>query len=95
MPTTLADLVGEPSLELQCAYPAAGLDRPVRWAHSTELLDPSRTILQEVHGLVPTVLVSISDAIAGIIVAFLAALWALFFLIGSIPSIVKSLKLKA
>ncbi|HEY0530544.1 MAG TPA: PucR family transcriptional regulator [Actinoplanes sp.] len=38
---TLADLVGEPSLELQCAYPAAGLDRPVRWAHSTELLDPS------------------------------------------------------
>jgi DNA-binding PucR family transcriptional regulator len=39
--TTLADLVGEASLELQCAYPAAGLDRPVRWAHSTELLDPS------------------------------------------------------
>lgn len=39
--TTLADLVGEPSLELHCAYPAAGLDRPVRWAHSTELLDPS------------------------------------------------------
>lgn len=40
-PTTLADLVGEPSLDLRCAYPAAGLDRPVRWAHSTELLDPS------------------------------------------------------
>ncbi|MFI6070434.1 PucR family transcriptional regulator [Actinoplanes sp. NPDC051343] len=40
-PTTLADLVGEPSLDLECAYPAGGLDRPVRWAHSTELLDPS------------------------------------------------------
>src|ERR1700761_8291958 len=41
VPTTLADLVGEPSLELQCAPPAAGPDRPVRWAPSTELLDPS------------------------------------------------------
>jgi hypothetical protein len=40
-PTTLADLLSEPSLDLQCAYPGAGLDRPVRWAHSTELLDPS------------------------------------------------------
>jgi hypothetical protein len=52
-------------------------------------------IVSFLHGLVPTVLVSITDAIAGIIVAILAALWALFFLIGSIPSIVKSIKLKA
>ena len=52
-------------------------------------------IVSFLHGLVPTVLVSITDAIAGIIVAILAALWALFFLIGSIPSIVKSIKLRA
>jgi hypothetical protein len=52
-------------------------------------------VVSFLHGLVPTVLVSITDAIAAIIVAILAALWALFFLIGSIPSIVKSIKLRA
>jgi hypothetical protein len=44
MPETspsLADLLGVPSLGLQCAYPADGLARAVRWAHTTELLDPS------------------------------------------------------
>jgi hypothetical protein len=51
-------------------------------------------IVSFLHGLVPTILVSITDAIAAIIVAILAALWAVFFLIGSIPSIVKTIKLK-
>ena len=42
-------------------------------------------VVSFLHGLVPTILVSITDAIAAIVVAILAALWALFFLIGSIP----------
>jgi len=52
-------------------------------------------VVSFLHGLVPTILVSITDAIAAIVVAILAALWALFFLIGSIPSIVKTIKLRA
>jgi hypothetical protein len=44
------------------------------------------------HGLVPRFLVSITDDIAAIVVAILAALWALSFLIGSIPAIVKALR---
>jgi hypothetical protein len=51
-------------------------------------------VVSFLHGVVPTILVSITDAIAAIIVAILAALWALFFLIGSIPSIVKTIKLR-
>lgn len=46
-------------------------------------------ILSFLHGLVPGFLVSITDAIGGIIVAVLALIWALFFLIGSIISIIK------
>jgi len=52
-------------------------------------------VVSFLHGLVPTILVSITDAIAGIVVAILAALWAIFFLVGSIPSIIRSIKLKA
>lgn len=39
--TTLNDLLSEPTLRLTCLVQARGLDRPVRWAHSTELTDPS------------------------------------------------------
>ena len=42
------------------------------------------------QGLVPGFLVSITDAIAAIVVGVLALLWAIFFLIGSIPSMVKA-----
>ena len=52
-------------------------------------------IVSFLHGVVPGILVSITDAIAAIVVAVLAALWAVFLLIGSIPSIVKSIKLRA
>ena len=44
------------------------------------------------HGIVPMFLVSILDAIAAIIVAILGAVWALTKLIGSIPGIVKGLR---
>ncbi|MFG1922097.1 PucR family transcriptional regulator [Cryptosporangium sp. NPDC048952] len=39
--TTLADLLAEPALDLHCAYDAGRRDGTVRWAHTTELLDPS------------------------------------------------------
>ncbi len=52
-------------------------------------------VVSFLQGLVPPILVSITDAVAGIVVAIFGALWAVFFLIGSIPSIVKSIKLKA
>lgn len=39
------------------------------------------------HALVPRVLVSITDAIAGIVVLVLAAAWAVFLLIGSVTSV--------
>jgi len=49
-------------------------------------------IISFLHGLVPSFLVSITDNIAAIITAILAAIWALFYLIGSIPAIIKVLR---
>ena len=42
------------------------------------------------HGVVPGILVSISDGIAGIVVAILAVIWAIVLLIGSLPAILKA-----
>ncbi len=44
------------------------------------------------HGLVPRILVSITDAIAGIVVAIIAVIWAIILLIGSIPAVIKAVK---
>jgi hypothetical protein len=44
------------------------------------------------HGLVPGILVSITDAIAGIVVAIIALIWAVILLIGSIPAVIKAVK---
>lgn len=52
-------------------------------------------IVQFLHGLVPGILVSITDAIAGIIVAILGVIWAILLLIGSLISIFKAIKLRA
>ena len=49
-------------------------------------------ILSFLHGIVPKLLVNITDAIAAIIIGILAAIWALVFLIGAIPAIVKALR---
>jgi hypothetical protein len=43
------------------------------------------------HGFVPGFLVSITDALAAIVVAVLALLWALWFLVGSIGGVVRAL----
>jgi hypothetical protein len=47
------------------------------------------------HGLVPSFLVSITDAVGGIVVAVLAGLWAIFLLVGAIISVVTAIRLKA
>lgn len=44
------------------------------------------------HSLVPGFLVSITDAVAAIVVAVLAAIWAIVFLVSAIVSIVKALR---
>jgi len=47
-------------------------------------------IIGYLHGLVPLFLVSITDAIAAIVVAILALLWAIWFALRSLPAIIKA-----
>src|SRR5688572_21318015 len=47
------------------------------------------------HGLVPGILVSITDDIAGIVFAIVAIIWAIILIIGSIPAIVRALQTSA
>lgn len=49
-------------------------------------------ILSFLHGFPPRFLVSITDDIGAIIIAILAAIWALFYLIGAIPAVIKALR---
>lgn len=49
-------------------------------------------VIAFLQGLVPRFLVSITDDIAAIIVAVIAAIWGLVFFVGSIPAIVKALR---
>jgi hypothetical protein len=48
-------------------------------------------IVSFLHSLAPTPLVSITDAIAAIIVGIIAVIWALLLLIGSLPAIFKAI----
>ena len=48
-------------------------------------------VVSFLHALVPTPLVSITDAVAAIVVAILAVIWALLLLIGSLPAIFKAI----
>ncbi|MCH8148134.1 MAG: hypothetical protein IH987_09115 [Planctomycetes bacterium] len=47
-------------------------------------------IVSFLHGLVGSFLVSVTDAIAGIVVGIIGLIWAIFILITSIPSIFKA-----
>jgi hypothetical protein len=47
------------------------------------------------HGLVPGILVSITDGIAAIVLAIVAIIWAIVLLIGAIPAIVKAIRSSA
>src|SRR5882724_10296868 len=48
-------------------------------------------IVSFLHNLVPILLVSITDAVAGIVMGIIALLWAIWFLLKSIPSVIKVL----
>jgi hypothetical protein len=50
----------------------------------------ANVLISFLHGLVPVVLVSITDAIAAIVVAVLAGLWSLYLLAGAIPAVRRS-----
>lgn len=52
----------------------------------------AQVITSFLHGFPPGFLVSVTDAIAGLITAILAAIWALVFLIGSLPAVYKALR---
>ncbi len=49
-------------------------------------------LLSFLHSIFPLFLVSITDGIGAIVIAVLAAIWALFYLIGSVPAIIKALR---
>jgi hypothetical protein len=49
-------------------------------------------ILSFLHGIVPRFLVSITDEFGALCISILAAIWALFYLIGAIPAIIKALR---
>ncbi len=49
-------------------------------------------VVSFLHGLVPGVLVSITDALAAIVVGIVAIAWAIVLLIGSIPAILRAIK---
>lgn len=51
-------------------------------------------IVAFLQGFVPGILVSITDGIAGIVVAVIAIIWSVVFLIGSIPGIVLALRMR-
>ncbi|MEU8003873.1 hypothetical protein AB0B66_22175 [Catellatospora sp. NPDC049111] len=44
------------------------------------------------HGIVPGILVSITDAIAGIVFAIVGIVWAIILLVGSVPAIVRAVQ---
>ena len=52
----------------------------------------AQVITSFLHGFPPGFLVSITDAIAGLITGILTAIWCIVFLIGSIISVVKALR---
>ncbi|MEU5722180.1 hypothetical protein ABZ783_10205 [Micromonospora sp. NPDC047738] len=52
-------------------------------------------VLEFLHGLVPVILVSITDDVGALVFAVVAAVWALVLLVGSIPAIVKAVRTTA
>jgi VanZ family protein len=54
----------------------------------------ANAVVSLLHGIVPGVLASITDAIGAIIVAVLALIWAVVLLVGALVSIAKVLRLK-
>jgi len=73
---------------LVAAHPAFLQNKSLVLMTATSLL--ASLVVGFLHGLVPLPLVSITDGVAAIVVAVLAAVWALLMLIGSLISVVKA-----
>jgi len=58
---------------------------------ATSLL--ANVVVAFLHGLVPGVMVSITDALAAVVVGILAAVWAVLMLVGALISIFKALRI--
>jgi hypothetical protein len=52
----------------------------------------AQVVTSFLHGFVPLPLVSITDAVAGIIAAIIAAIWSIFFLVNSLRSVFRALR---
>lgn len=52
----------------------------------------SQLIISCFQGFPPGFLISITDAVGAIVVGILAAIWALIILIGSVPAVVKAMR---
>ncbi len=50
-------------------------------------------VLSFLHNFPPSVLVSIPDALWAVVIAVIAAIWSLIYLLGSIPAIIKALRI--
>jgi hypothetical protein len=49
-------------------------------------------VLSFLQGIVPIILVSISDAVGAIVFAVVAIVWAVVLLIGSVPGIIRAVQ---
>jgi ABC-type multidrug transport system fused ATPase/permease subunit len=54
----------------------------------------ANAVVSFLHGMVPGILVSITDAVGAIVVSILGLIWAVLLLVGALVSIVKVLRLK-
>jgi hypothetical protein len=77
---------------LVLAHPRFLQNKGLVLLYLTSLL--ANAVVSFLHGLVPLILVSITDAVGAIIVAVLGLLWAVLLLVGALVSIVKVLRLK-
>jgi hypothetical protein len=77
---------------LALAHPRFLQNKGLVLLYLTSLL--ANAVVSILHGWVPLVLVSITDALGAIVVAILGLIWAVVLLLGSLVSIVRVLKLK-
>ena len=50
-------------------------------------------VISFLHGLGPRVMVSITDALAAVVVGILAAIWALILLVVAVVAVIKAIRL--
>lgn len=79
-------------ISLALAHPRFLQNKGLVLLYLTSLL--ATALVSLLHGWVPLILVSITDALSAIVVAILGLIWAVVLLLGSLVSILRVLKLK-